>query len=290
MRTLRAYLELLRPANVITALADVLAGYAIAGRANHATLPWLLTSTACLYGGGVVLNDFFDRALDRIERPERPIPSGRVSPHRAAVFGAVLMAAGVAAAMRATPAAGGVAAAIVALVLSYDAWAKHIPFVGPFNMGACRGLNLLLGVAAVPAALETRWPLAFLPIIYIFAVTTVSRGEVHGGSRQIGRVAFACMVAVLGALAAISLRAGSPLQWVGLALTTLLGTRVLPAFWKTARDGSPAISRRAVRTGVLSLVLVDATLGSVYAGPFYALLILAVAALAWACARAFAVT
>ena len=290
MRTLRAYLELLRPANVITALADVLAGYAIAGRANHAALPWLLMSTACLYGGGVVLNDFFDRALDRVERPERPIPSGRVPAGRAAVFGAVLMALGLTAAIRATPAAGTIAAAIVILVLAYDARAKHIPFIGPLNMGACRGLNLLLGVAAVPVALETRWPLAFLPIIYIFGVTTVSRGEVHGGSRQIGRVAFACMVLVLAGLVAISVGAGSPALWWGIGLTTVLGVRVLPAFWNTAREGSPALSRRAVRIGVLSLVLLDATLGSVYAGPFYALLILAVAALAWTCARAFAVT
>ena len=50
------------------------------------------------------------------------------------------------------------------------------------------------------------------------------------------------------------------------------------------------ISRRAVKTGVLSLVLLDATVGSVYAGPLYALIILAVAGAAWVCARAFAVT
>ena len=78
MHGYRGYLELVRPANVATALADVLAGYAVAGLGNPG-LGWLLLSTACLYAGGVVLNDVFDRDLDRIERPERPIPSGRVS-------------------------------------------------------------------------------------------------------------------------------------------------------------------------------------------------------------------
>ena len=72
--TIRPYLELMRPANVATALADVLAGYAVAGLGNPRALPWLLLSTACLYAGGVVLNDFFDRDVDRLERPERPIP------------------------------------------------------------------------------------------------------------------------------------------------------------------------------------------------------------------------
>ena len=74
----RAFLELLRPANVTTALGDVLAGYAIAGLGNLPALPWLLGATVCLYAGGVVLNDVFDFEIDRRERPERPLPSGRI--------------------------------------------------------------------------------------------------------------------------------------------------------------------------------------------------------------------
>jgi 4-hydroxybenzoate polyprenyltransferase len=61
----RAYLELLRPPNVVTAIADVLAGYAVAGRGRPEALPWLIAASVCLYAGGVVLNDFFDRNLDR---------------------------------------------------------------------------------------------------------------------------------------------------------------------------------------------------------------------------------
>src|SRR5215213_5958422 len=63
---LRAVLQLLRPANVATALADVLAGFALAGLGNRSALPWLLLATAALYAGGIVLNDVFDRELDRI--------------------------------------------------------------------------------------------------------------------------------------------------------------------------------------------------------------------------------
>ena len=83
MASLRAYLELVRPPNLFTAAADVLAGYltivpAIGG-IDGQELFWLLLATVCLYGGGVVLNDYFDEPLDRVERPARPLPSGRAS-------------------------------------------------------------------------------------------------------------------------------------------------------------------------------------------------------------------
>ena len=122
----RAYLELLRPANVATALADVLAGFAVAGpAAPPRVLPWLLASTACLYAGGVVLNDFFDRHLDAVERPERPIPSGRVRPGHAASLGGVLLILGIVTAVLATREAGWVGLAIAVSVLLYDSWGKR---------------------------------------------------------------------------------------------------------------------------------------------------------------------
>ena len=156
---LRGYLELLRPANVATALADVLAGYAVAARGNFPALPWLLAATACLYGGGIVLNDVFDRKVDAVERPERPIPSGRVKTATAAWIGAALLAGGILAASRATAEAALIAASIAACVLLYDGWSKRYSVVGPVNMGLCRGLNLLLGMAAVPGVVARSWPL-----------------------------------------------------------------------------------------------------------------------------------
>ena len=175
--TLGAYLELLRPPNVTTAVGDVLAGFAVAGLGRPWILPWLLASTMCLYAGGVVLNDVFDLAIDRVERPERPIPSGRVSRQRAAILGSALLASGVAFAALGRPAAGIVAGATAACILWYDAWGKRQTWVGPVNMGLCRAGNLMLGVAAAPEALRWAWPLGGLPLVYITAVTTVSRGR-----------------------------------------------------------------------------------------------------------------
>jgi 4-hydroxybenzoate polyprenyltransferase len=286
----RGYLELLRPANVVTALAVVLAGYAVAGRTNHRALPWLLVATVCLYAGGVVLNDFFDRRLDAIERPERPIPSGRVSPSAAALLGGTLLAAGIAAAAAGTTAAALVAMAIAALVLAYDARVKRYAVAGPVNMGLCRGCNLLLGVAAVPAALGDRWPVALIAVVYITAVTVVSRGEVHGGKKAGATFALVSLSGVLLILALLGLDSGGVERVVGLLLLALLAYRVLPPFWQARNDPSPAAIRRAVKAGVLSLVLVDAAISVAYAGSVYGASVLATALVAGSLARLFSVT
>ena len=68
----RAYVELLRPANVVTAVADVLAGFAIAGLRHPDTLPWLIVSSCCLYAGGVVLNDVYSNAKEIVDDFDLP--------------------------------------------------------------------------------------------------------------------------------------------------------------------------------------------------------------------------
>jgi len=281
-----AFLQLVRPANVVTALADVLAGHAVAG-GGAPGLAWLLLATACLYAGGIVLNDVFDRAIDRVERPERPIPSGQIRWQTAALAGGLLLAAGAVFAALANVAALAMALAIALAVLLYDGWTKHLALVGPANMGLCRGLNLLLGVAAAPDALARSWPLALVPLTYIAAVTALSRGEVHGGRRGTAVFALISLSVVLTALLVLS---GSARSWGGLALTGVLGWRVLPPFAAAYRHGDAPRIRHAIRTGVLSLVILDAVIGTTYGGPWYGVAILATGIVAGALARVFAVT
>ena len=286
---LRGYLELLRPANVVTAIADVLAGYAVAGRSHPQALPWLVGATMCLYAGGVVLNDFFDRRLDATERPERPIPSGRVSASSAAALGTTLLVVGVVAASQATRDALFVAVAIAASVVLYDARSKRHPVAGPINMGLCRGLNLLLGVSAVPAAVWDHWPIGLFALVYIAAVTAVSRGEVHGGRTVVATLALISLGGVV--LGLLWLVAGATTGRIaGIVLVAALAFRVLPPYWRVVKDPRPAVIRGAVKAGVLSLVLVDSAISASFAGPLYAAAVLVTGLVAGALARLFSVT
>jgi 4-hydroxybenzoate polyprenyltransferase len=94
-------------------------------------------------------------------------------------------------------------------------------------------------------------------------------------------------------LALFWLSAGSAARGVspaGLVLTALLGVRLLPPFVDVWRRPDASTIRAAVRAGVLSLVLLDAVLGAVYAGALYSAAILATALTAGWLARRFAVT
>src|SRR5439155_22927037 len=136
-------LALLRPQDVFTAVADSFAGLVLARQAGPVSGDpglWCIAASACLYLGGMALNDYFDREVDAVERPQRPIPSGTVPPAVAAGLGAALLAAGIALAGRAGIPAIMDAAVLALAILLYDGVLKGTA-VGFLNMGVCRGLK-----------------------------------------------------------------------------------------------------------------------------------------------------
>jgi len=283
------YLQLMRPANLVTANADILAGFAGAGPPGYGRLAWLLLATTGVYGGGIVFNDVLDARLDAEERPERPIPSGRASLPTAVLLGAFLFLMGICAAFQVSLASGLIAGLTAAMALLYDARGKHHPLLGPLNMGACRGLNLLLGVSAAPSMLGARWVIALIPIAYIAAITAVSAGEVRGGRRATGLFALILLGAVLLALPGLALTSQFRLLPM-LPFLLVLAGRVLPPFWQAYLAPRPDRLRAAVKAGVLSLIVLDSALAAGYAGLLYGLAVFALTFAAAYLARLFAVT
>src|SRR5688572_10407146 len=145
MKKAMAYIRLTRPANIVTAVADILAVFAVSGAAMALfspeigipvlpwTLFWLCLATIGLYGGGVAFNDVFDADLDRVERPERPIPSGKVSVTNAAIMASSLLLLGVLTAWQVSALSGTIALIVAVLSLLYNSWGKHQLILGPIN-------------------------------------------------------------------------------------------------------------------------------------------------------------
>lgn len=149
--TVRAWAELLRVSALFTVPGDALAGAAAAGRRPDRGTALAVGASLCLYEAGMALNDWADRDEDAVDRPHRPIPSGRISPGAALAAAGALTAAGLGLAARAGRPALAVAAGLAATVWAYDLRLKHTP-AGPAAMAAARGLDLLLGATATGAA------------------------------------------------------------------------------------------------------------------------------------------
>lgn len=263
MAKLTPYLQLMRPANLVTAISDVLAGVSIAllfvpdgSTLDGSVLIALIIATVGLYGGGVVFNDVFDAELDARERPERPIPSGRVSIRGAAGLGSILFLIGVMAAGTVGMLPLQIALAIVVMCLVYDKWAKHHAIAGPLAMGLCRGLNLLLGMGYSLLALDQVWFLAVVPVIYIAAVTTISRGEVHGGQRMPLYFSALLYGVVVACIVAFGMHYQSSILAVGMILPFILF--VLPPLVKAIRTLEAGDVRKSVKHGVIGLIFMNA--------------------------------
>ena len=283
----------MRPANIVTAVADIMAGIAISGFffQPHSDLsrPLLLVlSTIGLYGGGVVMNDFFDAELDAVERPERPIPSGLIPKGQAAALGVMLLAAGVGLAFAVTVVAGIIAAVIAIAAVVYDRWAKHHPFMGPLLMGICRGLNLLLGLSIIPSQAELYSFLGIVPVIYIAAITMISQGEVYGGRRPVmvgAMVLYA--IAMAGVLYVSLLQGNGRFAVVFIAFWVIMVFLPLRNAW--LKPEGPLIGK-AVKAGVLALILMDAGWAAAFGALNVAFVIVLLLPLSLILAKIFAVT
>ncbi|MFF9320138.1 UbiA family prenyltransferase [Streptomyces sp. NPDC014735] len=149
--TARAWTELLRVSALFTVPGDALAGAAATGRSPGRGTALAVGASLCLYEAGMALNDWADREEDAVDRPHRPIPSGRIAPGAALAAAGALTAAGLGLAARAGRPALVVATGLAATVWAYDLRLKHTP-AGPAAMAAARALDLLLGAAATATA------------------------------------------------------------------------------------------------------------------------------------------
>lgn len=241
---MRAWTELFRVSALFSVPGDALAGAAAVGRSPGRGTALAIGASLCLYEAGMALNDWADREEDAVDRPHRPIPSGRISPPAALGAAGVLTAAGLALAARAGRPALAVAAGLAATVWAYDLHLKHTK-AGPAAMAAARALDLLLGATAAvavgarggtpaggPAPLAprvadnvaatahpARGPLAAVPAALVlgahtYGVTAVSRHEAQGGSTAVPLAVLATTAAlgagVLTADRAVRTRAPGP--------------------------------------------------------------------------------
>jgi hypothetical protein len=247
-------LRLGRVSNLPTVWTNVLAGAVLGGGDLRSwRLGLVLLAMSLFYVGGMYLNDYFDRAIDARERPERPIPASAISPRAVAAIGFGLLGAGLLAAAATGWRAAAAAALLGAAVIAYDLHHKHNPWA-PAVMGACRALVYCAAAAAVSGGVPLLVVAAGAAMgAYVAGLTYAARQE------SLDKVGNLWPLALLAAPMVLAL--GALHDGIGAMAIYLLpvAATAFAVYLLARRPGAGAVSR-AVGLLIAAISLADAAM------------------------------
>jgi 4-hydroxybenzoate polyprenyltransferase len=218
---LRDYLLLIRAPNLFTVPSNIFVGYfAIipTAAADSGQLLSLILSSIFLYVSGIVLNDYFDLEIDRKERPNRPLASGRITKRNAMILAVVSIIAGNVFAMTASWASLLISAMLTSVIIAYDFRLKRSTVANPISMGLARFLNIVLGgspalgMAMVPSQGYTLLVfIGYCLFIYTAAISILSRKEISSNELFSGSnwitifLSLSIVLVVIGSISVVGL-------------------------------------------------------------------------------------
>ena len=161
----------MRPVNAIMmGIAVIVGEVAIAGHipsASQILLGFLVSFS--LTASSMVVNDIVDLEIDRINEPQRPLPSGALSRGQAILFGVTLALIGIAAAYLLSPYLLIIAAASLLVSLAYNLRGKKLGLPGNLMVGFTIAVPFLFGGVVVSGTVDftvaTFFLLAFLATV-----------------------------------------------------------------------------------------------------------------------------
>ena len=266
--------QLVRAPAALSVPGDVIAGAAAAGRPLSARVLGAIGSSVCIYWAGMAANDYADATVDAVERPQRPVPSGRVPRRTALVVAAGLTAAGLGLAVAANGRRGLLGALpLTGLIWAYDLGLKSTA-AGPATMAAARAVDVLSGALATAptgTALRRGALPAALVGVHTYTLTALSRHEISGAPTRVPATTLAVSTATALATALPTSRAtpavpaASPVPVDFRTAVTVTGVLAYLATYGTAqaravREPSGEHVQQAVGAGILGLMPLQAAL------------------------------
>ena len=179
------YLRLVRIANVFTTVSNILLGYFFFTNINnfdYFIIAQLISISAFLYIGGMVLNDYFDIKIDKKERPWRPLSSNKITKKSSLVIILFSFSYSLIFSFIVGSNTFAITLIMITLVFLYNKFLKNTIY-GPINMGVIRSLNIVLGASQSLTLLEESifdvrfLILVFSEFFYVFAITILSKNE-----------------------------------------------------------------------------------------------------------------
>jgi len=268
-KLLKQYAELTRISNLPTCWTNVLTGCAIGSLAaskSIAILPVVILSIiiSLFYMAGMALNDLGDAGIDREQRPNRPIASGRISPRAALIFIVSLFVIATVLLLIYFSHCIHLAMLLVAMIILYDITHKRSTY-SIILMASCRALIYIISAYAVFAdstkGFRTDTATASVVLaLYIAFITLIARSE---NRQQIDRRRWLSIAIILlvPAVFAISLPTTIYPALVAVILLIILTRAAIFVL------SEPPQVKRAVMTWLAGICLLDSLFLAVLASP-----------------------
>ena len=298
MGTIRDYLVLIRFPNLFTIPSNIIVGFSqlvLFPEAGIENLLLLTTTSILLYVVGIIINDYRDLEIDRKERPDRPLPAGKISPRSALAF---VFVAAISAIFLATLV--GIPSVLLAVMLlitiiAYDCWLKN-NFLGYFAIALARVINVVLGYSAgITLLISNQNEITRLSVIlistflYVTAISYISRKEVESSPKKSNFQISTVLLSLIPAILTFFTLSGvfkwdlflSLIIFIGMLIKSLVGKYGSP---------NPEVAKKIVRNLVLSIIILDSTFLSGTLGFAYGLSLLVLLIPAVILSRRFYVT
>lgn len=261
---IRAWLDILRISNAPTCVSNVLVGWMIGGGSDDLEpLIFITLVIIAIYLGGMIFNDVFDADWDRVHRPDRPIPSGKIGRATAGVVGGAIILTATASTFLLGPAVMTATCLLTALVLAYDACHRFWP-AAVIGMSMCRCMVYLtaaLVASSTPSATWLLWSMLAIGL-WTAGITLIARRESTGRPMR-----WPVALLPLGMLAAFGIQVQN---WPLTLLTGLM--LVLQMLWIMTCLLRPAGIVPAVLGSIAGFSLLDAFLLGILGGPLPAVI------------------
>jgi geranylgeranylglycerol-phosphate geranylgeranyltransferase len=163
---MKHYLTILRPLNGLMSVVAVWIGTIVAGASFIPGMNVLVgaLSVFLISGGGMAINDYFDAAIDKMNKPHRPIPSGRISRGAAFAYAVSLMLIGIILSYTINMQTFILAIVATVLLIIYAAKMKKTILMGNFLVSALVAVTFVYG-GMIAGDYGRLMPLALLALL-----------------------------------------------------------------------------------------------------------------------------
>lgn len=265
--SIKDYLVLVRLPNLFTLPSNILVGMATVSSLAFTLTSFtqfllLVTISVLLYCVGIVLNDLYDFDIDKKERPNRPLPSGKISRRSAIVLVAIFSTIALILSVQVSFSTLVISSILFSVIFGYDKYLKNT-HAGPFTIASARVMNILLGTSVSLRSVDSYSQIVTLTFVliitfvYVSLIGFISRYEVHGFSDNTKLLLPPAIVAtVISSIILFTLMGFFKLE--SLIILSLFSFIMIISFSRIYRRDSGR-TQQIVRNMILSIIVLDST-------------------------------